>query len=424
MQIQKRFLVLAGLFLLVSCQSAPPPAPTPVEAPAPVVASVPDPVPEAAPAPVVEKAPDTIQVSRDGFSPLASPPNHTLVASIQWSDPTTLVEWAVEFVSEGSEPARTLRGTQALPTVDWDGKTDAGTLAPQGRYVALLKTAGSDGVLVERARSMTFVLDIVPPSGSMTVDPIPFSLGPATSIVDSASLVTIKLNITSGGAAWTTWRLGVFHPDGRRFRDFISEDHRDDQVIWDGRALNNAQLEAGTTYRLEAEIFDVYGNRGTIGAELPVAAPPPPPAAPDPKPITVTVTIDGEVLASWPVFFAPYSADLSLVEGEQRASNDQSLTQLAELLRKAEQTDIKVVGHANQVLYQDPIKAEYEQRETLIPLSLARAEAVTAALISEGVVTQNFETVGVGAANPVAPFSDAENRWKNRRVVLELSMGD
>jgi len=433
--------VLLGLacgVLVVACQSAPKVTPA-AEAPKPApVAEVVTPapvVPEPTPEPTA--APDRIDISRDGFSPLASPPNHTLTVTFHWGDPAKLVEWVLLFAAEGSEPVRTLRGTEALPFVDWDGKTDSGVLAPHGRYQAILKTTKA-GVLVEQARSLPFLLDIVPPSGSITVSPASLVLGPASVIVDPPAKVTIGLTLVSGDAPWTTWRLAVVHPDGKTFReDFINENHRDNQIVWDGRAINNAQLEAGVTYGIQAEVYDVYGNKGVIKGTLPVEAAPvaapvavpavvaTPEPAPVPPPVvtTMTVTLDGKVLAELPLFFPPYSADLGAVSGAQKEANTAALQKLASLLLEAAQAEVKVVGHANQVLYQDPVKAAYEQRETLIPLSLARAEAVRNALTSSGVSASSLLTTGIGAAQPVVPFSDEVNRWKNRRVVLELVSG-
>lgn len=432
-------LIVVGL---VSCQSTPqeePPAVSAAVAETPEPAPVPEPTPEPV-TPPVEAAPDQIEISRDGFSPLAAPPNHTLTVSIRWGDPSQLTEWALAFVGDSGEAVRTFRGTDALPFVDWDGKTDAGTLAPQGRYQAVLQTVAA-GTMVERARSLAFLLDIVPPTGSITVTPQPFVLGPADVLVQPPSVMEIRLTLVSGAAPWTTWRLAVLHPDGRRFRDFINEDHRDNRIVWDGRAINNAQLEAGVTYRLEAEVYDVYGNPGRIMgslqvdarpvevvvAEAPpveapatVAAPPVPAPAPPPQTTTVSVTLDGRLLAELPLYFPPYSSNLEAVTGERKVSNDAALARLVELLQEAAGTQVQVVGHANQVLYHDPVKAEYEQRETLIPLSLARAQAVKKALSDAGLDGASLTPTGVGAADPVAPFSDPVNRWKNRRVVLTL----
>lgn len=408
MRVSKVLLSLVYALMIVACQSTPPPEvapePVPVEEPVPEVTT-----PEPAPEPVREVAPDRLEVSRDGFSPLASPPNHTLLVSIQWGNPTAVVEWSLAFQAEGSEPVRTIRGTETRPTVEWDGKTDAGVLAPQARYQAVLSTAGADGVLTEKARSLPVLLDLVPPSGKILVEPSPYVVG---------STLSIELELVSGASTWTTWRLAVLHPDGRRFRDFINENYRDNKVVWDGRALNNAELSAGVTYQLEVEVFDVYGNRGVLTGALPVVAPP----APIPDPITISVRLDNRELASLPLYFAPYTADLERVEGTQKESNERTMARLAELLLEAPGTKVHIIGHANQVLFHDPLKAAYEQRETLLPLSLARAEAVKRALAAVGVPALLMRTSGVGATDPVAEFSDPENRWKNRRVVLEVEL--
>lgn len=440
--MKKNKLLLALLCgLLVACQSAPPvkPAEPPAEKPAPAVETpAPTPVPEPAPAPVV---PDTIQATRDGFSPRAASPNNTLGLTIQWGSPKDVVSWAVAIVGADGKAVRTFRGTTTVPTLSWDGLDDASAYPPQGRYHALLQTAGADGVLTDKDTSEPFLLDLVPPSGTITVTPTPFVLGPPDAIVTPRPQVTLAVNIVNGGAPWTTWRLAVLSPDGTRFRDFISEENRDNSVVWDGRAVNNAQLTAGVTYRLEAEVFDVYGNKGVLTGTLPVEAPPAPavetpapvveapapaPApvaepAPEPAPPTpVVVTLDGKLLAELPIYFAPYSPKLETSAPERRAANQKSLEKLAELMKTAQSTPVLVIGHANHVLYQDPAKMAYEQTETLLPLSLARAETVRDALAGLGVPKAQMEVKGVGGSQPLAAFSDAVNRWMNRRVVIEL----
>lgn len=411
MNLPKLVLVFASL-LLAACQSTPPVTPPAVEPP--VAETVPEPTPEPA------AIPDSIQATRDGFSPLASSPAHELLFELRWGSPDAVAGWAVVFAVPDGPAVRTIRGTQTVPTLTWDGRDDQGALVAQGKYRATLQTAGSDGVYTEKASSMPFVVDIVPPSGSIAVDPLPFPAG-ASDAQGRPSQVGIRLEIVSGGAPWTVWRLAVLHPDGRRFRDFISEENREDVVVWDGRAVNNALLEPGITYRLEAEVFDLYGNRGVIVGGLPViAAPVVARSEPEAKPIQVSIRLDGEILAALPVWFAPYAADLEGVTPELKQLNQSSLGQLAELLKSAPGTEVTVVGHANQVLYYDARKAAYEQKETLIPLSIARAEAVRGVLISEGLDPETLGIEGVGASQPLVPFDDAVNRWKNRRVVIEL----
>lgn len=420
----KHLFLSFGLVLvmgLVGCASAPPPpapTPTPTPVPTPTPTPLPSPTPTPTPTPLPPPAPDRVEVSRDGFSPLASSPNHTIRVQITWGAPDRIIEWALVIADEVGNAVRTTRGTTTIPHWDWDGKTDAGPLAPQGKYKALLSTAGADGALRVSASSAVFFLDIVPPSGTIKVTPSPFVLGPADVIVNPPSQVTIELTLVNGGAPWTLWRLAVLHPDGRRFRDFISEEHRDNRLTWDGRAVNNAQLEAGTIYRLEAEVFDVYGNRGVVTGSLAVQAPPPPPP---PQKAVLTVTFDGKLLSEQVIFFPPYSADFGAVTGPQRDQNQKAIAVVADLLKAAGGTRVDVIGHANQVLYQDPVEAAAEQKETLLPLSKARAEAVKQALVSVGLAGETLVTQGVGASNPLAEFSDSENRWKNRRVELEVA---
>jgi len=419
MKESKILLGLVYLLMLVACQGTPPPAPV-VEAPKVAAEVVPAPVETPAPmvAEIVASLPDSLQATRDGFSPRAAVPANTLELKIQWGAPEKVVEWAVRFVPEaGGEAVRTLRGTQTVPSVTWDGLDDSGLEPPQGRYIAVLQTAGADAVLINQDTTEPFVLDLVPPSGTISISPLPFLPGPAEAIVTPSAELIIELSIISGGAPWTTWRLGVIHPDGRRFRDFINEEHRDDRIVWNGRALNNAQLEAGTTYNLVAEVFDVYGNKGILTAELPVQAAPEPVVevvqTPQPQAMPVVVTLDGKLLAEFVAYFAPYSSVLE--------ANQEAILMLVELLKSAPGTAITIVGHANQVLYQDPVKAAYEQAETLVPLSLARAAAVRQALVQAGIAEGTLGVAGMGASEPVAAFSDAANRWKNRRVGVEMN---
>ena len=74
------------------------------------------------------------------------------------------------------------------------------------------------------------------------------------------------------------------------------------------------------------------------------------------------------------------------------------------------------------MLYGNPEAAAREQRDVLLPLSAARAEAVKRELVALGVSgTDRITTDGVGGASPVVPFSDEQNRWKNRRVEFILT---
>jgi outer membrane protein OmpA-like peptidoglycan-associated protein len=418
------YLALIAALSLASCQTAPK-APTVAEkAPEAAPAAAPE---TPTPAPVVAEPkadPSSIVAGDTGFSPLAQSPHDYLSFSVHFGRPDAIKSWLVEFSDEKGTIVHTVRGdaTRLPPNLTWDGNDDSGKQAAEGRYKARLTVDYGDAGDPVPVESEAFLLDITPPSGTITVSPQPFEPGDPDLMVNPPK-VTMDVNVVPGLAAVTSWRLAVLHPDGRRFMDFISENHKNNSVAWNGRAQNNAALERGITYNLEAEVYDQYGNKGMLKATLPVAAAVPvaaSEASTQAQASPVTVSLDGELIASTQVFFPAYSADLSLVGPAKKQANANALDVLANALKQVPGSRITVVGHANKVFWQDEAKGAREQEFTLIPLSKARAEAVRDALVSRGLEPSQFELSGVGADGALAPFSDVVNNWKNRRVEFTL----
>ena len=120
------------------------------------------------------------------------------------------------------------------------------------------------------------------------------------------------------------------------------------------------------------------------------------------------------------IHFRPNTANLFQVEDEQLRENLRILRRVAEVLQRFENHTILVEGHANHVLYFDPVLRNQEQQGTLIPLSRDRARFVREALAILGVELTTMRAVGIGGARPEVPFSDHRNTWKNRRVEFWL----
>jgi len=55
-----------------------------------------------------------------------------------------------------------------------------------------------------------------------------------------------------------------------------------------------------------------------------------------------------------------------------------------------------------------------------LALSLARAEAVKAYLVSKGLLAQNLRTKGLGPDQPIANNATDEGRARNRRIDFKL----
>ena len=133
----------------------------------------------------------------------------------------------------------------------------------------------------------------------------------------------------------------------------------------------------------------------------PAAAPPPPaPApvpAPAPKPVTEKVTFAADVF---------FDFDKSILKPEGKAKLDDLVAKLKGINLEV----IIAIGHT------DSIGSDaYNQK-----LSVRRAEAVKAYLVSKGIEPNRIYTEGKGKSQPIADNRTAEGRAKNRRVEIEV----
>ena len=129
----------------------------------------------------------------------------------------------------------------------------------------------------------------------------------------------------------------------------------------------------------------------------PPAPKPPPPPAPPPKPTSEKVTFAADTF---------FDFDRAVLKPEGKAKLDDLVGKIKGITLEV----IIAVGHTDSVG-----SDAYNQK-----LSLRRAEAVKAYMVSKGIEANRVYTEGKGEKQPVADNKTAAGRAKNRRVEIEV----
>ena len=348
----------------------------------------------------------SVTPATDGFSPNGDDVRDTQAIGVVVGVNEGIRIWEVRFIHSRHGSQRAMGGTGAVPErVVWDGLNNQGAPAPEGDYVAEVRVDYLKGNQ-PRARTATFILDRTPPRVSLALSPQPFS--PDDDGVDDVLTLAISVDDLSPISGWS---MTITDPLGAPFTTLSGRGDPGDRLTWDGLSDSGELVQSALEYPVALAVSDVMGNASFVNTAIPV---------------DILIIRDGDKLKIRiaAITFPPDSADLSLVTGEAAALNARTITRLGQIFNKNVSYTILIEGHANSVLYGNPEAAAREQRDVLLPLSAARAAAVKRELVAMGVSADRITTDGVGGANPVVPFSDEQNRWKNRRVEFILTGRD
>ncbi len=345
-----------------------------------------------------------VTVDKSGFSPTANASLQTVTFTNLVTLPEGIGSWDLAMVLSDGTVVKDFRGGASVPTpsIVWDGKGDDGQIH-EGTYTGRLTVTYNKGD-VDIATTRSFVLDVSPPATTVDLSPLPFT--PDNSGV--ADILTIAIKVASPVDV-ATWNFQIFDPTNQPFYAFSGSGLPASALYWNGLSTSGELVQSAQDYPYTLTVTDVLGNVAVVKGKIPTG-------------ILVMKEGDRYLIQISSINFAPFSAALISQQEDPvlYARNNEVLDQIAKTLKTYGSYQIRLEGNAVSVYWADPAQAAVEQRDTLIPLSLARAETVKQALVQRGVSAARMSTVGLGASNPIVPFSDTVNLWKDRRVDFVL----
>ncbi len=180
------------------------------------------------------------------------------------------------------------------------------------------------------------------------------------------------------------------------------------ELVWKNGSSELCWRDANWTPATAAKDCDGALKPAPAPVPAPVVVAPPPPPAPVVVPAPAPVPAPQPPAATKVTYAADAFFDFNkaVVKAEGKAKLD-------DLVGKIKGVNLEViiaVGHTDSVGTD-----AYNQK-----LSVARAEAVKAYLVSKGVEKNRVYTEGKGEKQPVADNKTAEGRAKNRRVEIEV----
>ncbi len=353
---------------------------------------------------VVDTRPTPISIgaASDGLSPNGDGTRDTISFSTSVGLKSGIRSWRVEMVNAAAGVQKTFEGTGNVPeTLLWNGKKDDGSPAAEGTYHARMTVDYFKGNRPQ-AESSSFLLSVTPPKIAVGLSPLPFS--PDGDGVNDVLNISLS---TSDPSPIVSWDATIVDPMGHFFKEFSGTGTPPASIRWNGLSADGELVQAAEDYPLTVTVKDELGNVGKLTKTIP---------------IDVLVIREGNKLKVRisSITFAPDTANYLDVPADRKERNLKTLQRLAEIFKKYSQYDIRIEGYAVMVYWNDPAKGKLEQEQVLIPLSKARADAIKSALVNLGLNSDRITTVGLGGADPIVPFSDLENRWKDRRVEFIL----
>jgi flagellar hook assembly protein FlgD len=348
-----------------------------------------------------------LRVPDSVFSPNADGVKDTLTFIRGGDNLDNVANWTLTINDRKGDGLRhiTGRGLWAEPTYTWKGHGDNNRVLPDGTYSARLALEYING-LTAVSDPVNLLLDDTPPKLSVELSPQLFS--PDETSVDKTLSISIGYKDLAPAVDYS---FKIVDPMGTAFYQFKGTGVPAEPLKWDGRSASGELVQSAADYPYTLTVKDEAGNTGTLIGKIP---------------IDILVLREGNKLRIDVPFinFEPWSAKLITKEENPilYAQTQRAFDLLIPKLKKFPQHRISIEGNAVRIFWWNDQLGQQEERYVLAPLSQARAETVRNVLIERGIAQDRLSVAALGGTNPIVPFSDLVNRWKDRRVEFILLM--
>lgn len=274
-----------------------------------------------------------------------------------------------------------------------------------GTSVEIPFSAGlSPGVLIQMGirRSIPLMINVPPVSLKLSFNSDLFS--PDNDGENDRMIINLMVK---NKRSVKKWNISIIDDRGDVIRHWTGTALPPERIEWNGISSVGEIISSASDYKVMVQIVDKLNNN--IAEQKFFFSD-----------ILVEEIDTGYKIRIPSIIFPPGSADVNLLTSEENLKNQIIIEKIAEKLLKFPLYNIRIEGHGNIENWNSEVLAAREQRETLIPLTEARALVIKDALISLGLKENRISVRGLGGSFPVAPFGDEINRWKNRRVEFIL----
>jgi flagellar hook assembly protein FlgD len=341
-----------------------------------------------------------LALSESSFSPNGDGNLDTIRLAVEATLRDNIKEWSVTVEDKVGRSVKSVSGSGAVPgSIEWDGTVD-GEVAPEGMYSARVQVEWTKGDIRE-AVSEPFLLDVSPPTVSVTTTSSPFVKRDGE--IEGRAFITIQVDDVSGVE---DWKLDILDRSREIVRSYEGEGNPSDKITWEGESEEKREYEESEELILRVEVTDRLGNRRTFE---------------QPLDIDVIVYRKGDklYLIVPNIIFGAYKHALDSRGKEWEDKNWASIKRVMNVMRKYSNYGIELEGHALNIYRGNPV-AENKEEEILGPLTVRRAATVKDALMKLGLDETRIQTAAYGGHFPIVSTKDREVWWKNRRVEFRL----